>query len=139
MDALDDLQHVCRLYIGRQRNRSLSVERELKVNVQGAISEDERRNEPDNFRRLFRTGESPELLRLYQKLMHEMRGKHFEECADEFAGLRFVVAVVMKAIMSYQGSRTDELAKFSNSFDRLDDIDVRRQLWEIAQASSIQH
>jgi hypothetical protein len=134
MDALDDLQHVYRLYIGRQRTRSLSIERELKVNLQEAISEDERRNEPDNFRRLFRTGESPELLRLYQKLMHEMRGKHFEDCADELAGLRFVVAVVMKAIMSYQGSRTGELAKFSNSFDRLDDIDVRRQLWEKAQA-----
>jgi hypothetical protein len=136
MDALDDLQHVYRLYVGRQRARSLSIEHELKVDLQEAISEDERRNEPDNFRRLFRAGESPELLGLYRKLMHEMRGKHFEECADELAGLRFIVAVVMKAVMSYQASRADELARFSNSFDRLDDIEVRRQLWEKAQEST---
>jgi hypothetical protein len=134
MDPQDDLHHVYRLHLERQGDRSFSIEHELNVNVQVPVSADERRNEPDNFRRLFRTGDSPELLRLYQRLMRKMRGRHFEECTDEIAGLRFVAGVVMKAVMLYQADRTSELAKFSNAFDRLDVNDVRHQLWEMAQA-----
>lgn len=73
---------------------------------------------------------------LYQRLMRDMHGRSFQECADELAGLRSVAAVVMKAVMSYQAGRTSELARFSNAFDRLDVIDVRHQLWEMAQAGS---
>jgi hypothetical protein len=133
MNALDDLRHIYQLYVERQGDRSLRIERELGVSSQELVSEDDRRNEPANFRRLFEAGESPAVMGLYQSLMRDMDGKNFHECTSELAGLQFAATIVMKAVMVYQASRTSELAKFSNAFDRLDLVEVRRKLWEMAQ------
>jgi hypothetical protein len=134
VDELNHLRNVYRLYVDRGWPRSAIVEREIGIESLDQISQDDRRNEPDNYIALFGGTYSPLIVELYEKLMRSMRGKRFDECDDEFAGLEFVQAAIMKAIYSYRADRTAPLARFAGEFDRLDVPNVRQRLYEMAQS-----
>jgi len=130
----DHLKNIYRLYIYRRGARSAIIEREIGCEGIAQISQDDRYNEPHSYIALFQGSFSPLIVQLYQRLMRSMRGKQIEECADEFAGLSFFKATVMKALAYYQADHETQLAKFANKFDRLDEPSVRQKLYELAQA-----
>jgi hypothetical protein len=128
------LRNIYLLYVDRDGIRSAIVENELDYEAPIQISQDYMRNEPYNYKSLFRVGDNPLITQLYRKLLCSMHGKQFEECDDEFAGLAFLKAVIMKALGLYQADHSTHLAKFANEFDRLDIYAVRQKLYALAQA-----
>jgi hypothetical protein len=128
------LRNIYRLYVEWSRERSALVEAEIGFDESIGISLDDRRNEPESYKALFRDAYSPLIHGLYESLMRSIRSKRFEDCEDEFAGIAFLTAMIMKALGVYQADRSNPLAKFANEFDRLDVLAVKRKLYEMAQA-----
>lgn len=133
MTFLDHLQNMYRLYIERRGARSSLVERRIGLQSVTSPTVDGMRNEPESYRIVFDAANGSFMTDLLESLLNSMKGKRFEECNDELAGLRFVQAISITALSLRQGAPSDRLGKFARDFDRMDVPEIRHKLYNSAQ------
>jgi hypothetical protein len=136
MTCAQHLLVVYRAYVIRTGTRLEVLDRAMSWPVEIApLSEDERRNEPPTYAALF----SPEceafLEQFYQKAMHMMNGRPFDDCGQPLQALAFFQEVVATALWRHRCTVGNVLASFAREFDRLDVHSERERLHARAQTT----
>lgn len=130
---MKELSNIYHLYIDRHSTRSNFVEQAIGFDPEAPITIDDKRNEPSSYETVFKNQSDSLVGELYEDLLRDMRGKLFEECDDQIAGLRFLQMLIATAMWKYHITVSEKLKKFARDFDRLDALTERQKLYNISQ------
>jgi hypothetical protein len=120
-----------RLYLDRGASRIALIEEDAEIDVTVLLTEDDRRNEPVHYERLFSRECLGSVLNLYVAIKKRIKSCSYEEAADPLIALAFLQEIVATALWKYELDPSEGLTEFAREFDRLDIEAERIRLYEL--------
>lgn len=134
---MEELAKIYGIYSRRREEvRSAFLEHAMRFESLDLISIDDERNESDLYGVVFKPDKANYVAELHEGLMRNMQGKAFGECSDQIAGLMFLQELIATAMWKYRIDVGENLKCFAQQFDRLDVLEEKMRLYDIANKGS---